>query len=131
MLFICLKQLKHSNKKAIVAFFLMYSYKQLEIFFKEAKEARIKFNYFSLFFYQAVLPSSPLLAMACRGFQTSSQVQDVDSAAKFIGAGAATVGVAGQLIFFLALPCKVIYQFCLVCTCKTITNASARMGEEP
>jgi len=39
-----------------------------------------------------------LLALACRGFQTSSQVQDVDSAAKFIGAGAATVGVAGQLI---------------------------------
>ena len=27
-------------------------------------------------------------------------MQDVDSAAKFIGAGAATVGVAGQLIFF-------------------------------
>lgn len=43
---------------------------------------------------QVVVPSSPL-ALACRGFQTSSQVQDVDSAAKFIGAGAATVGVAG------------------------------------
>lgn len=42
------------------------------------------------------MPSSPLLALACRGFQTSSQVQDVDSAAKFIGAGAATVGVAGK-----------------------------------
>jgi len=45
---------------------------------------------------KAVVPSSPLLALACRGFQTSSQVQDVDSAAKFIGAGAATVGVAGS-----------------------------------
>ncbi|KAM7447680.1 hypothetical protein ABFA07_004214 [Porites harrisoni] len=44
---------------------------------------------------KAVVPSSPL-ALACRGFQTSSQVQDVDSAAKFIGAGAATVGVAGS-----------------------------------
>ncbi|XP_022782634.1 ATP synthase lipid-binding protein, mitochondrial-like isoform X2 [Stylophora pistillata] len=41
-------------------------------------------------------PSSPMLSLACRGFQTSSQVQDVDSAAKFIGAGAATVGVAGS-----------------------------------
>ncbi|KAJ7389860.1 hypothetical protein OS493_028829 [Desmophyllum pertusum] len=45
---------------------------------------------------KAVVPSSSLLALACRGFQTSSQVQDVDSAAKFIGAGAATVGVAGS-----------------------------------
>ena len=51
---------------------------------------------FSVFPHQAVVPSSSLLALACRGFQTSSQVQDVDSAAKFIGAGAATVGVAGQ-----------------------------------
>lgn len=39
-----------------------------------------------------------MLALASRGFQTSSKVQDVDSAAKFIGAGAATVGVAGQTI---------------------------------
>ena len=39
-----------------------------------------------------------MLALASRSFQTSSQVQDVDSAAKFIGAGAATVGVAGQFI---------------------------------
>ena len=44
-----------------------------------------------------------MLALACRGFQTSSQVQDVDSAAKFIGAGAATVGVAGQLIYYNCL----------------------------
>ena len=43
-------------------------------------------------------PSSPVLALASRSFQTSSKVQDVDSAAKFIGAGAATVGVAGQTI---------------------------------
>lgn len=50
-------------------------------------------HYYS-FPVQAVVPSSPF-ALACRGFQTSSQVQDVDSAAKFIGAGAATVGVAG------------------------------------
>ena len=56
---------------------------------------------FSIYLCQAVVPSSPLLAQACRGFQTSSQVQDVDSAAKFIGGGAATVGVAGQLIFLI------------------------------
>ncbi|EDO42877.1 predicted protein [Nematostella vectensis] len=46
---------------------------------------------------KAVVPASPLLgALASRGFQTSSAVQDVDSAAKFIGAGAATVGAAGS-----------------------------------
>lgn len=31
-----------------------------------------------------------------RSFQTSSVTRDIDSAAKFIGAGAATVGVAGS-----------------------------------
>lgn len=31
-----------------------------------------------------------------RGFQTSAIQRDIDSAAKFIGAGAATVGVAGS-----------------------------------
>ncbi|EDV29765.1 uncharacterized protein TRIADDRAFT_49770 [Trichoplax adhaerens] len=31
-----------------------------------------------------------------RGLQTSAAVKDIDSAAKFIGAGAATVGVAGS-----------------------------------
>ncbi|XP_031566494.1 ATP synthase lipid-binding protein, mitochondrial-like [Actinia tenebrosa] len=39
---------------------------------------------------------SSLGALVSRGFQTTSAVQDVDSAAKFIGAGAATVGVAGS-----------------------------------
>jgi len=31
-----------------------------------------------------------------RSFQTSARVMDIDSAAKYIGAGAATVGVAGS-----------------------------------
>ncbi|NP_001135171.1 ATP synthase membrane subunit c locus 3b isoform X2 [Salmo salar] len=31
-----------------------------------------------------------------RGFQTSAMSRDIDTAAKFIGAGAATVGVAGS-----------------------------------
>lgn len=31
-----------------------------------------------------------------RSFQTSTPARDIDSAAKFIGAGAATVGVAGS-----------------------------------
>lgn len=31
-----------------------------------------------------------------RNFQTSAVSRDIDSAAKFIGAGAATVGVAGS-----------------------------------
>lgn len=34
--------------------------------------------------------------VALRGFQTSSVSRDIDTAAKFIGAGAATVGVAGS-----------------------------------
>ncbi|XP_056134510.1 ATP synthase F(0) complex subunit C3, mitochondrial-like [Lampris incognitus] len=34
--------------------------------------------------------------MVLRGFQTSAVSRDIDTAAKFIGAGAATVGVAGS-----------------------------------
>ncbi|KAF3832758.1 hypothetical protein F7725_026423 [Dissostichus mawsoni] len=34
--------------------------------------------------------------MAVRAFQTSAVSRDIDTAAKFIGAGAATVGVAGS-----------------------------------
>jgi len=33
---------------------------------------------------------------AVRNFQTTAVTRDIDSAAKFIGAGAATVGVAGS-----------------------------------
>jgi hypothetical protein len=33
---------------------------------------------------------------AVRNFQTTGVTRDIDSAAKFIGAGAATVGVAGS-----------------------------------
>ncbi|KAJ8255873.1 hypothetical protein COCON_G00197370 [Conger conger] len=48
------------------------------------------------------LPSvevSPVMGpsqVALRGFQTSAVSRDIDTAAKFIGAGAATVGVAGS-----------------------------------
>lgn len=38
----------------------------------------------------------PALLPAIRSFQTSPVSRDIDSAAKFIGAGAATVGVAGS-----------------------------------
>jgi len=38
----------------------------------------------------------PFSQMSVRMFQTSSIQRDIDSAAKFIGAGAATVGVAGS-----------------------------------
>uniref|UniRef100_A0A3Q2NYH7 ATP synthase lipid-binding protein n=1 Tax=Fundulus heteroclitus TaxID=8078 RepID=A0A3Q2NYH7_FUNHE len=44
----------------------------------------------------AVMPQSPLTQVSLRGFQTSAISRDVDTAAKFIGAGAATVGVAGS-----------------------------------
>ncbi|XP_056283039.1 ATP synthase membrane subunit c locus 3a [Pseudoliparis swirei] len=39
---------------------------------------------------------SPLTQVTLRGFQTSAISRDIDTAAKFIGAGAATVGVAGS-----------------------------------
>ncbi|CAL8267958.1 unnamed protein product [Lota lota] len=39
---------------------------------------------------------SPLSTVAMRSFQTSAVSRDIDTAAKFIGAGAATVGVAGS-----------------------------------
>lgn len=42
------------------------------------------------------MPQSPLTQVSLRGFQTSAVSRDIDTAAKFIGAGAATVGVAGS-----------------------------------
>jgi len=42
------------------------------------------------------LSASTFGAAPARSFQTSSRVMDIDSAAKYIGAGAATVGVAGS-----------------------------------
>lgn len=44
----------------------------------------------------AVMPQSPLTQVTLRGIQTSAVSRDIDTAAKFIGAGAATVGVAGS-----------------------------------
>ncbi|ROI15781.1 ATP synthase F(0) complex subunit C2, mitochondrial [Anabarilius grahami] len=45
----------------------------------------------------ALLPvSEATLLNVTRGFQTSAVSRDIDTAAKFIGAGAATVGVAGS-----------------------------------
>ncbi|XP_042183264.1 ATP synthase F(0) complex subunit C3, mitochondrial isoform X2 [Oncorhynchus tshawytscha] len=44
---------------------------------------------------QALLPVSEA-SLLTRGFQTSAISRDIDTAAKFIGAGAATVGVAGS-----------------------------------
>uniref|UniRef100_A0A8D3D6V3 ATP synthase lipid-binding protein n=1 Tax=Scophthalmus maximus TaxID=52904 RepID=A0A8D3D6V3_SCOMX len=44
----------------------------------------------------AVMPQSSLTQVTLRGFQTSAVSRDIDTAAKFIGAGAATVGVAGS-----------------------------------
>lgn len=41
----------------------------------------------------------PVLLPAIRSFQTTPATRDIDSAAKFIGAGAATVGVAGSGLF--------------------------------
>lgn len=43
----------------------------------------------------ALLPAASPMIMAMRALQTSAVQRDIDSAAKFIGAGAATVGVAG------------------------------------
>ncbi|KAL4657855.1 ATP synthase F(0) complex subunit C3, mitochondrial-like [Arapaima gigas] len=46
---------------------------------------------------QAVLPPSEVSSLqVTRAFQTSAVSRDIDTAAKFIGAGAATVGVAGS-----------------------------------
>jgi len=42
------------------------------------------------------LSASSFGVIPVRSFQTSSRAMDIDSAAKYIGAGAATVGVAGS-----------------------------------
>lgn len=59
--------------------------------------ARFKRSYFisKCVFFQALLPVSQS-AVLTRSFQTSAVSRDIDTAAKFIGAGAATVGVAGS-----------------------------------
>lgn len=44
----------------------------------------------------ASLTSSPSLVSQIRSIQTSAVTRDIDQAAKYIGAGAATVGVAGS-----------------------------------
>lgn len=44
-----------------------------------------------------------------RSFQTSPASRDIDSAAKFIGAGAATVGVAGSGEWSLEFPCNISF----------------------
>ena len=65
-------------------------------------------------------------ALASRGFQTSAQVQDVDSAAKFIGAGAATVGVAGTVHRNkVSGTCVPIYPCVCVCV-RACVRACAR-----
>uniref|UniRef100_A0A8C9VIB1 ATP synthase lipid-binding protein n=1 Tax=Scleropages formosus TaxID=113540 RepID=A0A8C9VIB1_SCLFO len=46
--------------------------------------------------YRPLLCVSAVATRALRTFQTSAATRDVDTAAKFIGAGAATVGVAGS-----------------------------------
>jgi len=45
---------------------------------------------------KALQPSLALRSNAARSIQTTGVQSDIDSAAKFIGAGAATVGVAGS-----------------------------------
>lgn len=48
--------------------------------------------------YQNNTQTTPSISLlpAVRNFQTTAMTRDIDSAAKFIGAGAATVGVAGS-----------------------------------
>jgi len=41
-------------------------------------------------------PALGILGFQMRQLQTSSVLRDIDQAAKYIGAGAATVGVAGS-----------------------------------
>lgn len=47
-----------------------------------------------------------------RSFQTSPVTRDIDSAAKFIGAGAATVGVAGSGEFFFYI-IEMFFRLCM------------------
>lgn len=57
-----------------------------------------------------------------RSFQTSTISRDIDSAAKFIGAGAATVGVAGsgmKLHFFFFWYFSMIYFLKQILHCRS------------
>ncbi|XP_063284524.1 ATP synthase F(0) complex subunit C2, mitochondrial [Pelobates fuscus] len=46
--------------------------------------------------YTVLKTEQQLLPVPARGIQSSAVCRDIDTAAKFIGAGAATVGVAGS-----------------------------------
>lgn len=75
-----------------------------EIFLKEENETNTEvfFFFLSYKFIQTASLLAPPSGVASqqlvvvRGFQTSAVSRDIDTAAKFIGAGAATVGVAGS-----------------------------------
>lgn len=67
---------------------------------------------------QIVPVAAPAQMPAIRAFQTTAVTKDIDSAAKFIGAGAATVGVAGSGKFsmhFQVLSCFHLKITCTVC----------------
>lgn len=77
-----------------------------EIFLKEENETNTEVFFFSFNTNFIFIQTASLLAppsgvasqqlVVVRGFQTSAVSRDIDTAAKFIGAGAATVGVAGS-----------------------------------
>ena len=50
----------------------------------------------NIYKYKLIFDSALAQLPIVRSFQTSTVSRDIDSAAKFIGAGAATVGVAGS-----------------------------------
>ncbi len=54
------------------------------------------FSFYHLSYLYSLQSSPSAAASNTRALQTSSSMRDIDSAAKFIGAGAATVGVAGS-----------------------------------
>lgn len=82
-----------------------------------------------------IVSPAPAQLSAVRSFQTTSVTKDIDSAAKFIGAGAATVGVAGsgkiyfwlhnmfanhRISFLHFLSCLVWFPYLLISGCAQL-----------
>ncbi|XP_061701128.1 ATP synthase F(0) complex subunit C3, mitochondrial-like isoform X1 [Syngnathoides biaculeatus] len=88
---------------------------------------------------QTLLPKTHS-AVLTHSFQTSAVSQDIDTAAKFIGAGAATVGVAGSGAGIGTVFGSLIIGYArqprlLPCACQTIhsclsTNPEGHLGTQ-
>ncbi len=84
---------------------MFFSHFPYYLFLFQIRIFRKEFLFFQVPSTQMVPLTNPFLAQQ---FSTSQTARDIEAAAKFIGAGAATVGAAGKA-FFLFFMIKTIF----------------------